>query len=224
MSAAKPRVALVLGASGLIGKSIVRLALADPAYREVRVIVRREFPLSDPKLRVTVGDLSRLEEHGSLFDADDVFCALGSTIKKAGSQEAFREVDFGYPLQAARLTGRNGGGTFLIVTSIGADRGSRVFYSRVKGEVEEAISKAGIPSVHVFRPSILLGDREEFRLGEMIGKGAMRIASPLMLGGLKKYRPIHADAVARAMIWVARQGTPGFRIYESDTIQELGSR
>jgi uncharacterized protein YbjT (DUF2867 family) len=217
-------VALVLGASGLIGKSIVRQALADPAFREVRIIVRKEYPLSDPKLQVTVADLSRLEEFGRLFDADDVYCALGSTIKKAGSREAFREVDFGYPVEAARLTGKNGGKAFLIVTSIGADRGSSVFYTRVKGEVEEAISKAGVPAVHVFRPSMLLGDREEFRLGELLGKGAMRILSPLMLGGLRKYRPIHADTVARAMIWVARQGAPGFRIYESDTIQELGCR
>jgi uncharacterized protein YbjT (DUF2867 family) len=220
----KSRVALVLGASGLIGKSCLRLLLADGAYREVRVFARRALTEEHPNLRVTTGEFSRLAEHGSLFDADDVFCCLGSTIRKAGSREAFREVDFGYPLEAARLTGQHGGRSFLIVTALGADRTSAVFYTRVKGEVEEAISKAGVPAVHIFRPSMLLGDREESRPGEALGGGVMRLLAPFMVGKLKKYRPVQAETVARAMIWVAKQGATGFKIYESDTIQELGSR
>jgi uncharacterized protein YbjT (DUF2867 family) len=218
----KTRSALVLGATGLVGKTCLRLLLDDARYREVRVFARRPLAEEHPKLRVTVGELSRLAEHGDLFTVDDVFCCLGTTIKKAGSQEAFREVDFTYPLEAARLTGRQGGRKFLIVTAIGANRGSKVFYNRVKGEVEEAISKEGVHGVHVFRPSMLLGDRGEFRLGEKLGGGLMRLVSPLMIGKWQKYRPIHADDVARAMVWVAKQEAPGFRIYESDTIQELG--
>ncbi len=218
------RTALVLGATGLIGSAVVSHLLDDPDYGEIRVLARRAYPMQHPKLRVTAADPLTLSEQGHLFRVSDVFCCLGTTIRKAGSQDAFRLVDYTLPLEAGKLTGENGGLNFLLITSIGANPRSKVFYTRVKGEIEEAVSKLPVPGIHIFRPSMLLGKREEVRLGEVFGGVAMRIGAVFMGGKWKKYRPIKAETVARALVWVAKEGVGGFRIYESDTIEDLGHR
>jgi uncharacterized protein YbjT (DUF2867 family) len=218
------RTALVLGATGLVGSAVVRHLLDDPDYGEIRVLARREYGSDNPRLKVTVADPVTLSAQGHLFRVSDVFCCLGTTIRKAGSQDAFRFVDYTLPLEAGILTGENGGLNFLLITSIGANPRSKVFYTRVKGEIEEAVSKLPVPGIHIFRPSMLLGKREEVRPGEVFGGIAMRIGALFMRGKWKKYRPIKAETVARALIWVAKQQVGGFRIYESDTIEDLGHR
>jgi uncharacterized protein YbjT (DUF2867 family) len=217
------RTAALVGATGLVGSSCLQHLLHDPSYNEVRAIVRRPIPVEHPKLKVIRIDFDRLSALEDVLGADDLFCCLGTTIKKAGSREAFRKVDFDYPVIAATVAAKREGIQFLLVSSLGANPGSRVFYNRVKGEVEQAISGLPFAAVHIFRPSMLLGDRAEFRPAEKAGATLMTSLSFLMVGKWKKYRAIEADVVARAMVYAAGQGKSGLNMYESDVIQEMGT-
>jgi uncharacterized protein YbjT (DUF2867 family) len=167
-------------------------------------------------------NFDRLSDSASLLKADDVFCCLGTTIKKAGSQEAFRRVDFTFAYEAAQLAANNGAAQFLLVSALGANANSSVFYNRVKGETEDAIAALPFVSVSIFRPSLLLGERAEFRLGERIAEPVMKALSFLLIGSLRKYRAIEARTVAAAMIEVAKAQPKGVNVYESDRIQEVG--
>ncbi len=217
------RTAALLGATGLVGSSCLQHLLHDPSYNEVRAIARRPILLDHPKMRLIEADFDRLPGLGDTLGADDVFCCLGTTIKKAGTREAFRKVDFTYPVDAATLALERGARQFLLISSLGANPESRVFYNRVKGELEEAIGTLPFVAVHIFRPSMLLGDRVEFRPAEKVGAALMTSLSFLMTGKRRKYRPIEADVVARAMVYAAGQGKQGLHTYESDTIQEMGT-
>jgi uncharacterized protein YbjT (DUF2867 family) len=157
-----------------VGGLLVRSLLQNPAYGRICVLVRRPLEWGHPKLEQHVVDWERLEEQKDLFrDVDDLYCCLGTTIKKAGSQENFRQVDFHYPVKAAKLAKEHGVSQMLVISSMGADAGSRVFYSRTKGEMEEALSAIGFRSLHIFRPSLILGDRKEKRLGEQLAAHVM---------------------------------------------------
>ena len=217
-----PRTALLLGATGLVGGELLTLLLADPEYWQVTVLVRRNLPRSHPKLVQRVVDFKDLPKAADAYRVDDVFCCLGTTIKKAGSQEAFRVVDYTYPLESAKLAARQGAGQYLLITALGADAKSSVFYNRVKGEVEEAIGKLPLKSLHIFRPSLLLGDRQESRTGEKIAVAVMKPLGFLLAGPLKKYRGIQARTVAQAMLRTAKRDVAGRHAYNSDVIQEMG--
>jgi len=216
------KTALVIGATGLVGSHCVKLLLADDSYNEVRVLARKPALLEHPKLRWSVVDMKALSDRASLFAVDEVFCCLGTTIKKAGSREEFRKVDYEYPVDAARAAVAAGARRFLIITSLGADPDSRVFYSRVKGEVEQALVGVRLPSLSIFRPSFLLGSRNEVRPGERIAGGIFRLLGGLLIGPLRKYRPIDARMVAQSMVRVAAMAGSGVHVFESDRIQMLG--
>jgi uncharacterized protein YbjT (DUF2867 family) len=215
--------ALLVGASGLVGRNLLQLLLREQRYRPVDILVRRTLSIRDHKLNQHIVDFDHLDQHAELFRADDVFCCLGTTIRTAGSQEAFRKVDFTYVVQTAALAARNGAKQLLLVSSVGANPRSRTFYSRVKGEVEEAVSKLPFDAVHIFRPSFLLGEREERRGGEKAAIVLMKLLQPLMVGRVKKIRPVQAATVAAAMVLVAGMNRTGINIYESDEIQSFGS-
>jgi uncharacterized protein YbjT (DUF2867 family) len=168
---AERRTAAIFGATGLVGRACLDLLLADERYVRIVAIGRREPAQSHPKLVVRRAALDIVEalDDPTLGSVDDVFCCLGTTIRKAGSQEAFRRVDLDYVVNAASFAKRHGARHFLMVSAVGADARSRVFYSRVKGEVEGAIAKLGIERVSIFRPSFILGPRKESRLGERLG-------------------------------------------------------
>lgn len=197
-----PRTALIAGASGLVGSLLLERLLGSPRYAQVAAWVRRDPGRPHPKLRIEVVDFERLHERRT--EAEDVFCCVGSTIRQAGSQAAFRRVDFDIPVALARLAARDGARRFLVVSALGADPRSRVFYSRVKGEMEAAVKASGVPRVYVFRPSLLSGPRAEFRLGERLGLAAAALLGPL----LGKYRPTRADDVAAAMLRAAELDLP----------------
>ncbi len=216
------RTALLVGATGLVGLHLLRRLLAHPDYGRVTIWVRNEIPLRDPKLHQVMVDFEHLQEHASTLDADDAFVALGTTIKKAGSQPAFYRVDYNYPFQVAYLAQQRGVQRFLMVSALGADPRSRVFYSRVKGEAENAIRELGLPKLWFFRPSLLVGERAESRPGEKLGAIIGRLIAPLLVGGLRKYRPIEADAVAAAMIYAATRDIPP-GVIESDEISRLAA-
>ena len=151
------RSALLIGTTGLVGGRLLSRLLAHPEYDRVIAWVRRPVSLQIHKFSQLVVDFDRLADFAAQFDAQDVYVALGTTIKKAGSQEAFRRVDHDYPLALARIAKERGAQRFLLVSSLGADASSRVFYSRVKGEVEQAIASVAIPQTWFFRPSLLTG-------------------------------------------------------------------
>jgi uncharacterized protein YbjT (DUF2867 family) len=215
--------ALLVGASGLVGRHLLQLLLRESVYERIAVLVRKPLAVSHTRLTQHVVDFDRLDHHKEIIRADDVFCCLGTTIRAAGSQEAFRKVDFTYVVQTAALASKNGARQFLMVSSLGANVGSKIFYSRVKGEVEQAVSKLPFVGIHIFRPSMLLGERAESRRGEKAGIAAMKLFSFAIVGPWKKYRPIHAQIVANAMIRVASTGLHGVNIFESDHMQILGS-
>ena len=204
---------MVLGATGLVGRECVRLLVDDPSVARVLALTRR--PLSDDelsaKLRVEVVDFDRLAALGDLFAVDQIFCALGTTIKQAGSQDAFRRVDFEYALAAAKLGVEHGAQDFLLVSALGASAKSRIFYNRVKGELEDALRTLPYRSVTIVRPSLLLGDRGQFRLGEQVARRIGWLAP-------SRYKPVKARRVAAALVSAARDPTPGMRIIESNEI------
>lgn len=215
------KTALIVGATGLIGGHVLRLLLQDAAYDAVKVLVRKQISTQHPKLQQHVVNFDKLQESASLLKADDVFCCLGTTIKTAGSQEAFRKVDHDYPVATAQLAQQQGAEKFLIVTAMGANKSSSIFYNRVKGEVEEAIKKIPFQAIHIFQPSLLLGERNEHRAGEKIGAVIFKLTNPLFIGPLKKYKAIQGSAVAGAMVKCARRDAAGIFTHQSDEIQRI---
>lgn len=210
---------LLVGATGLVGRECLRLLLPDPAFSRVVAIARR--PLSpdirSPKLSTHVIDFDHLNEVDELFAVDAIICALGTTIKTAGSRTRFRTVDYEYPLAFARLGLAHGCKHFLLVSSLGANATSRVFYNRVKGELEDAVRALRYQRVTIVRPSLLLGARTELRLGEEIAKRVSRWVKPLLP---RAYRPVEARAVAATLVREAKDDAPGVRIVESDEVTE----
>lgn len=213
--------ALLAGATGLVGSNLLNLLLNDPYYNEVIIPVRHKTGISHPKLKELIIDYDKLDSYKDLLKADDIFCCLGTTIKKAGSQEAFRKVDFNYPLDLAKLTLSNGARQYLIITSIGANEKSKVFYTRVKGEIENELTKLNFKSISIFRPSMILGERKEKRFKEKAGLILFKIISPLLAGSLKRYKGIEASDIARAMLICAKEYHAGISIYESNVIKSI---
>lgn len=215
--------ALILGASGLVGSYLLTLLLNSPHYATVRSLVRRPSGRVHDKLEEHVVDFDRLAASADAVRGNDVFCCLGTTIKAAGSQEAFRKVDLTYVLDAAATAQRNGASRFFVVSSIGASTRSSSFYLRVKGEMEESIARIPYASVGILRPSLLLGERKGSRIGERIGAVGMKAASIAMLGPLRKLRPIQASDVAVGMLFLSRTNFTGVRTCESDEVQEMAN-
>ncbi len=216
------RTALVAGGSGLVGGHVLRQLLEDPDYDRVTALTRRPLTLTHKKLVQRVVDFDRLAEVGDFPRVHDVFCCLGTTIKQAGSQEAFRKVDLTYVAELGRMAVRHRTSQFLLVTALGADPGSRVFYNRVKGEAEEALRRLQFDGIQIFRPSLLLGARAQIRPAERLAMVLSPLVGWMLVGSLAKYRPIKVATVARAMVRIARQAPRGAHVYESDAIRRFG--
>jgi uncharacterized protein YbjT (DUF2867 family) len=215
--------AAVLGATGLVGSDIAELLSGEDAFHSVRLIVRRPIESSHPRVEMRMINFAEYELLKSAIDGCKVvFCAVGTTQKKVkGDQSLYRKVDYEIPVNAARACFETGGTSFLLVSSVGADPNSSNSYLRLKGEVEEAVQKFPVSSISIFRPSMLLGRRKEFRLAERIGQTGMKLSSPLLAGKWKKYRAIAAREVAAAMIVAAKQEKEGISIYEYEEMKSL---
>ena len=227
MSTAPPsRTALLLGATGLVGGHALRLLARDGRWGRVVTLGRRPMEPASHRHEDHVVDFDRLAEHADLFACDDLFCCLGTTRKEAGSKDAFRRVDLEIPAEAARLAHAGGAAQGLLVSALGADPGSRVFYTRTKGEAEEAFRDAGFEAVQIVRPSLLTGDRDrlprpggEVRRGERVAEAVLGALRPALVGPLRRLRPTPAVDVARALVAVAAAAPPGDHAYGPRTIE-----
>lgn len=214
------RKALIVGATGLIGRYCLQALLDDPNYSDVTAVIRQPIIKTHRKLKTVRTQFSAIANELSKVNAQDVYCCLGTTIKKAGSQQAFKQVDLSLVVSIAEQMRKQGSEQFLVISAMGANQNSKVFYNRVKGEMEQALQGLEYPCLRIIRPSLLLGPREEFRFGEKIGVLLTPILKPFMLGALKKYRPVQAESVARFMVEVAHeQPVSGLHVYESDMIE-----
>jgi uncharacterized protein YbjT (DUF2867 family) len=213
------RHALVAGSTGLVGRRLLQCLLDDAAFESVVALTRRPLAIPHPKLVEALIDFEHLPEF-ALPAIDDYFCCLGTTIRKAGSQQAFREVDLVYPLELARMALAAGATRCFLVSAMGADPHSRVFYSRVKGELEAELARLSFGTLVVLRPSLLDGPREEFRLGE---RAALAVLRPLAALLPARHRPVSADVVAHALVGAAHLAPPGRTILESDVLPRLAA-
>ncbi len=220
----KTRNALIAGATGLVGSHCLRLLLDNDRYSQVISVGRREVPIIHPKLDQQIVDFDNLKKYSANLAADDVFCCLGTTIKKAGSKESFYKVDYTYVVELAKLTAAKNASQFLVVSAMGADESSLFFYNKVKGQMERAVQDMEFRGVQIFRPSLLLGERDEERTGEEVAAKIMQPLSKLMIGPLSKYKPIEAEDVAKAMVQTALQNKGGNHIYPSDKIARIAAK
>lgn len=229
------RTALIAGWTGLVGQQCFRALRESERYRRIVLLQRRppatgkteyrmmgcSLPPHPAELESRVVDFEHLSA-ADIAGADDIFCALGTTIKKAGSQAAFRKVDYDAIVNVARAGVEAGAKRFVLVSSIGADPKSGNFYLRVKGETEQTVAALPFEAVHIMRPSLLLGERQESRAGEGIARRTMPLLNGLLFGPLRKFRAIPAQTVAGAMVGVAGLTVTGVHIYEYDEIRKHG--
>jgi len=216
----KRRNALLAGATGLVGRSCLEKLLASETYERVRVLARRSVGARHDKLEEHQVDFNALES-AEIGPVDDVFITLGTTIKAAGSQEAFYKVDHDYVVATAKLGKRAGASRLALVSSIGVGGAVENFYLRVKAEAERDVRALGYECVEIFRPGLLLGDRAEKRKGESFGIAATKLASGLFLGPLRQYKPIDAADVAAAMVAALQIGEPGAHIRTYEEMKRL---
>ena len=214
--------ALVAGGTGLVGSQLVKLLIQSTKFDGVKVLVRKENPTQIEGADVLEVDYERLSEFEQYLKADVIFCCLGTTIKKAGSKEKFRKVDYAYPYELAKLCLKNGDIQFNIITANGANSNSFFFYNRVKGDIEKALAGLNIQNLNIFRPSLLLGKRNEKRIAEEVGSIFASVVNPLLVGKLKKHRAIQGLTVARAMLNVSLKNLSGIHYIESNDIQKIG--
>lgn len=217
------KTALIIGATGLTGKELTKILCEAPEYERVIVLVRRPTGMQIEKLMETIIDFDQLETYQSEHAVDHVFCCIGTTIKKAKTKEAFRKVDYEYPMAIGRWAKKNDISQYMLVSSVGADANSKILYSRTKGQVEEGLKDLQLNGLHIFRPSLLLGQRDEKRIGESIATFISTKFPFLYSGPFKQYSPIQGKTVAKAMYQLALQGRKGVYTYSSNEIDELGS-
>jgi uncharacterized protein YbjT (DUF2867 family) len=218
------KTALILGSSGLVGGFCLQSLLRHRIYQTIISVVRRErAEIDDPRLVQKAVNFDQLASL-ALPPIDDVFCALGTTIRTAGSQEAFRHVDVDYPLAAAHLGLKFGAKQFVLVSSVGADPASKNFYLRCKGELERNVAALPFQAVHILRPSLLMGHRAESRPAESFAIGAVKVFQFLFVGPLRRYHPISAQSVGNSMVSAALSGRQGVNVDEYDQIIALSAK
>ena len=212
--------ATLIGATGLIGGCLLKELLNDPYFDTVRILIRRPLDIIHPKLEKKIVDFNDSDSLlVALSNSDVLFCAIGSTMKKVkGDKDAYRKIDFDIPVKLARFCKMTGCEKFILVSSAGANSKSMNFYQRLKGETDEAVKEAGLKIVHIMRPSLLLGERKEFRLGENIGKAVMTSLSFLIP---EKYKAIQGKQVSKVMTALSKKNEEGYFVHENSEIRRL---
>jgi len=213
--------AIIAGASGLIGSKLLNILLYESYYDEVLILVRKELPVSNKKLVQLVIDFDKLDDHAVAVTGHAIFCCLGSTQKKTPDLAVYRKIDHDYPLKLAQLARQNGVEQFHLVSSIGANSQSSNFYTKMKGETEADIEQEKMKCLHIYRPSFLVGARNESRPRERFFLGLMKLINPLLVGSLRNYRSIPAETVARAMFNESIKKQEGVFVHSSEKIKLL---
>lgn len=214
------RTAIVLGATGLTGSLLVDSLLCNDHYSKIIVFVRSQFHLSHPKLIIEQINLLNLFDYKKRFIGDVLFCCIGTTKAKTPDKNLYRQIDYGIPTNAAKICEMNGIPNFIVMSSMGANVKSSIFYSKLKGEMEQAVLNRGIKNIYILRPSLITGNRKEFRLFESISKMAMKVLNVFLVGSLKRYRSIKAETIANAMIAIDLKGS-STKIIESEDIKKI---
>lgn len=213
--------AVLAGATGLIGSELLAILLIEPNYDQILVITRKSTGASHPKLKELIIDFDDLDKYADQINGHAIFCCLGTTRNKTPDKNIYRKIDHDYPVKLAQLGAKNGVVQYHLISAIGANSKSSNYYTRFKGETEEDIKQSGIKSIHIYQPSLITGDRKEFRLMEKIFVGLSFVINPLLIGGLKKYRSIPAKTIARAMFNQSIKNDEGVFVYPSDKIKKL---
>lgn len=217
------KTAIILGGTGLTGSFLLDRLIADDSYVSIKLFSRRASGNPSPKIQEFLGDVLQLDLFKDDFIADEVFCCVGTTSSKTKDRSVYRAIDFGIPYSASKLAKENNIPTFLVISSMGANSKSKIFYSRTKGEMEQAVLDQKIPNTYILRPSLILGERNEKRFGESLGAVLLKLVNVFLVGKSKKYRAIKSDCIAAAMINLASSNHKD-QIVNSDIIQEFGSK
>ena len=216
------KTAIILGASGLTGGFVLQKLIEDERYDTIKLFSRSKIEGLPDKVQQFIGDLLELNQFKTDFTADDVFCCIGTTAKKTPDKTLYKKIDFGIPVAAAKLSKENNISTFLVISAMGANKNSTVFYNKTKGEMENSVLKQQIKNTYVLRPSLIGGDRQETRLLEKIGLVIFKVIQPLFIGKLKKYKIVNAETIAQAMIGLANTKYSEV-IITSEHINKLGN-
>ena len=214
------KTAIILGATGLTGNILLNKLLNDDRYKIIKAFTRKPLGITISKLDEIQCDLLGLNSIKDYFVGDEVFCCIGTTISKTPDKVMYKEIDYGIPVNAAKLCKKNGIDTFLVMSSMGANADSSIFYNRTKGAMENAVLEQNIKKTYILRPSIISGNREERRVGEKIGIAVMKLIQPLLIGSFRKYTAINAETIATAMIELANSGNDN-QIILSDEIKKV---
>jgi uncharacterized protein YbjT (DUF2867 family) len=213
------KVGIIAGSTGLVGSILLSKMLGDARYSKVVSLVRKKSDKNDPKLQEIIVDFDDIQSFVQSIQGDDLFLCIGTTMAKAGSKDAFYKVDYTYNVELAKIGLKNGVKNVCLISSMGANAASNIFYSKVKGQIEDAITALNFNTTIIVRPSLLVGNRKEYRFGEKMGIFLSNFLNPLLIGGLRKYRSIKAEKVANAMLNSCNQKQQGLMILESDLIQ-----
>lgn len=216
-----PTTITLIGATGLVGGELLSLLSQIGEVKNIKAVTRRPLGKVPARTENIVMNLDQMEAQAEALRSEIFVCCLGTTIKTAGSQEAFRKVDYEYVMSFARVAEKVGAKKFLVVSAMGADANSRIFYNKTKGEMERDLKALNIPQIEIFQPSLILGDRKEHRAGEALGQKLSPFVNPLLVGPLKKYRAIEATTIAKAMTIAILDFHPGRHTYRSDKIQNI---
>ncbi|WP_397446465.1 NAD(P)H-binding protein [Polaribacter sp. R77954] len=220
------KTAIILGATGLTGGILLRKLIDDENYSTIKLFSRRTVGIKSSKIKEYLIDVLALKQSAKDFTADEVFCCIGTTTAKTKDKKLYKAIDYGIPVTASKLAKQHNIATFIVMSSMGADAKSAVFYNRTKGEMERDVLKQSIPNTYILRPSLIGGNRNENRVGERIGKAIMRIINPIMIGNLKKYKMIYPEKIANCMHFLANTNTntnTNTTILTSDEIQEISN-
>ncbi|MHA3787551.1 NAD(P)H-binding protein [Flavobacterium hauense] len=216
-----PKTAILLGGSGAVGSELLQLLLADSRYEKIKLFARSSVNNLHPKIEEHLIDLFQLEKQDYVFTGDEVYCCIGTTKAKTPDKKTYHDIDYGIPVNAAKLAAANGIKTYIVISAIGADAESSIFYNRTKGEMQDAVLSENIPKVHLLQPSLILANRKDNRIVEKVAEGFMWLINPLLFGGAAKYRSIKALTVAKAMLWLANNDYKQ-TIVVSDQIENIG--
>ncbi|WP_338355958.1 nucleoside-diphosphate sugar epimerase [Yeosuana marina] len=217
------KTAIIIGATGLTGGLLLERLLEDNRYETIKLFSRSSCGIKHSKIEEHLVDMFELEKHEDVFVANDVFCCIGTTKAKTPNEEVYLKIDYGIPVAISKLCVKNNIDTLVVISALGANKNSTVFYNRTKGRMEEDVLKANIKNIYMLQPSLISGNRAENRFGEKIAKIFMTVLNPLLIGSFKKYRSIHPKTIVNTMIWLANNTYESGRI-PSNRIQNISDR